>query len=343
MKTLRYYGKKDIRLEDVPEPIPASEEVVIRIAACGICGTDLHTYLQEPPPGSKSIPMVLGHEFSGTIDAVGGNVRNLTPNDRVTVNPGLYCRKCGPCRRGQFSGCKNVGSILGPNNGGFARMVAVPASACHMLPPTVGMDQGAMVELLAVAVHGYHQARLNGSERIAVFGAGPLGLLMLLVLKEKGFGPVVVIEPGEKRRTLALKLGADGVIDPIEEHGKGSMADFLSDESVTVVFECSGNPQAFSSAFNMIGMGGRIVQLGACYGDVPINLFSLLLHEKEIIGSVRYNPGDFPEAIDLLASGNLDVTPLITARIPLEAAVSRGFEALLRPEEGHVKILVTPN
>ncbi len=343
MKALRYYGKRDIRLEEISEPDFGPEEVVIRISACGICGTDLHTYLQEPPPGTGSVPMVLGHEFSGTVIAVGGEVKDLSTGDRVTVNPGIYCRKCGSCRRGQFSVCQNIGSILGPNNGGFAQMIAVPASACHILPPAVDMDQGAMVELLAVAVHAYHQARLNGSEDIAVFGAGPLGLLMLLVLKEKGFETVVVIEPGEKRRNLAWKLGADELIDRIEEGGEGSMEDIFSDNKVLVVFECSGNPQAFSSAFNMIGTGGRMIQLGACYGDVPINLFSLLLHEKEIIGSVRYNPCDFAEAIDLLARRNLDVRPLITARIPLEEAVSRGFDELLRPEEGHVKILVTPN
>ncbi len=349
MKALRWHGRKDVRLEEVPEPPAAPGEVVIRVAACGICGSDLHEYLHGPlyipkiphPLTGVVPPVTLGHEFCGRVAAVGAGVETVQQGDRVTVNPCLLCGQCVWCRRGQFNYCANLGSVGLSRDGALAPFVAVPAYGCHVLPPEVDDQQGASVEPLAVAVHAYRRARLTGVDRVAVVGAGPIGLLMLQVLKAKGAGWVVVVEPREERRRLARALGADAVIDPEAQDPVRAVAQLTEDERVAVAFECVGSAPAFTTALRVAGKGGRVVVVGLVPDTVPTNLLGLVAHEKEIVGSSAY-VDEFPEAIGLLAQGRVRIAPLVTARVPLEDALARGIEALLRREEGHVKILVSP-
>jgi len=234
-----------------------------------------------------------------------------------------------------------LGSVGLSRDGALASFVSVPAYGCHVLPPGVGDEAGASVEPLAVAVHAYRRARLTGVERVAVVGAGPIGLLMLQVLKAKGVGWVVVIEPREERRRLARDLGADAVIDPEAEDPIRAVTRLTEDERVAGAFECVGSAPAFATAVRVAGKGGRVVVVGLVPETVPTNLLGLLAHEKEIVGSSAY-VDEFPEAIGLLAQGRVRIAPLVTARVPLEDALPKGLEALLRREEGHVKILVAP-
>ncbi len=350
MKALRWHGRKDVRLEEVPEPTAAPGEVVIRVAACGICGSDLHEYLHGPlyipkaphPLTGVVPPVTLGHEFCGRVVEVGAGVETVRPGDRVAVNPCLLCGECVWCRRGQWNYCAKLGSVGLCRDGALAPFVAVPAYGCHVLPPETDDTEGASVEPLAVAVHAYRRARLTGVERVAVIGAGPIGLLMLQVLKAKGSGWVVVVEPREERRRLARALGADGVIDPEAEDPIRAVARLTEDERVAVAFECVGSAPAFATALRVAGKGGRVVVVGLVPEAVQTSLLGLLAHEKEIVGSSAY-VDEFPEAIDLLARGRVRIAPLITARIPLEDTIPRGLEALLRREERHVKILVAPD
>lgn len=350
MKALRWHGRKDVRLDEVPQPTAAPGEVVIRVAACGICGSDLHEYLHGPLYISKAPhpltgvvpPVALGHEFCGRVVEVGAGVQTVRRGDRVTVNPCLLCGECAWCRRGQINYCAKLGSVGLSRDGALAPLVGVPAYGCHLLPPEIDDTQGASVEPLAVAVHAYGRARLTGGERVAVIGAGPIGLLTLQVLKAKGTGWVVIVEPREERRRLARALGADAVIDPEVEDPARAVAEMTQGQRVAVAFECVGSAPAFSTAFRAAGKGGRVVLVGLVPENVPTNLLGLLAHEKEVVGSSAY-VDEFPEAIRLLAEGRVRIDPLVTARVPLEDALSRGLEALLKREEGHVKILVTPN
>jgi (R,R)-butanediol dehydrogenase/meso-butanediol dehydrogenase/diacetyl reductase len=200
-------------------------------------------------------------------------------------------------------------------------------------------QRGAAVEPLAVAVHACRKARLTGGERVAVIGAGTIGLLVLQVLRAKGAGWVVVVDPRERCRSLARELGADEAIDPEAEDPVRSIARLTEEERVAVAFECVGSPSAFNTAFRAAGKGGRVVMVGLLPTPVQTNLLGLLVHEKEIIGSSAY-VDEFSEAIELLAQGRVQIEPLITARIPLQDARTRGLEALLRREEEHVKIMV---
>jgi (R,R)-butanediol dehydrogenase/meso-butanediol dehydrogenase/diacetyl reductase len=349
MKALRWHAARDVRLDDIPEPTPGPGEVLVEVAACGICGSDLHEYLHGPvyipksphPLTGMAPPIALGHEFSGRIVGVGAGVTTIRRSDRVAVNPCLVCGECAWCRRGQLNYCAKLGSVGLCRDGGLAPLVTVPAYGCHPLPAEVNDEEGASVEPLAVVLHAYHRARLAPGDRVAVIGAGAIGLLLLQVLRAKGAGWVAMVEPREERRRLAGALGADAVIDPEAEDPARAIARLTADERVDVAFECVGSPAAFATAFRAAGKGGRIILVGLVPEAVPVNLLGLLAHEKELIGSSAY-VDEFPEAIRLLADKRVRIDPLVTARVPLADGVTRGLEALLRREEGHIKILVTP-
>jgi (R,R)-butanediol dehydrogenase/meso-butanediol dehydrogenase/diacetyl reductase len=349
MQALRWHGPRDIRLEDVPAPSPRPGDVLIEVAACGLCGSDVHEYLHGPvyipktphPLTGVLPPVTLGHEFAGRVVAVGAAVDSPRAGDRVAVNPCLLCGTCAWCRRGRGNHCAKLATLGLSRDGALAPLVTAPASGCHILPPEVDDEQGAQVEPLAVVVHACARARLLGGERVAIVGAGAIGLLLLQVLKARGAGFTFVVEPRAERRRLAQELGADDVIDPDAVDAARAIGDRTGGERVEVAFECVGHEAAFATALRAAGKGGRVVLVGLVPEPVAVNLLGLLAHEKEIVGSSAY-VGEFPEAIGLLASGRVRVTPLVTARVPLARGVSDGIEALLRREEGHVKILVTP-
>lgn len=347
MRALRWHARGDLRLDDVPEPRAKAGEVVVRVHTCGICGSDLHEYLHGPiyvPRGPHPLtgmapPLTLGHEFSGRIVEVGAEVDGLREGERVTVNPCLTCGDCVWCRRGQPNYCAKLGTLGLSRDGAFAPLVSVPASGCHPLPDGVDDVAGAAVEPLSVALHAHRRARTLPGERAAVVGAGPIGLLLVQVLKAEGIGWVAAVEPRAERRRLAREVGADAVIDPAEGDPARTLAALTGNERAAVAFECVGSPAAFATALRLAGKGGRVVVVGLVPTNVELNLLGLLAHEKTIIGSSAYTD-EFPASIALLADRRVRVEPLVTAQVPLDEAIPRGLEALRRPEEGHVKIMV---
>lgn len=349
MKAVRWHARRDVRVDEVPEPAAGPGEVVVRVAACGLCGSDLHEYLDGPlyiprgphPLTGQAPPVTLGHEFCGRVVDVGPGVSTVRTGDRVAVNPCLSCGTCRWCRRGQPNHCARLGSLGLSRDGALAPLVAVPASGCHVLPADVGDEAGAFVEPLAVVLHACRRARLTGGEHVAVIGAGPIGLLLVQVLRMRVSGWVAVVEPREARRRLARALGADVAVDPGARDPAAVVAELSEGERAAVAFECVGQAGAFESAFRVVGKGGRVVVVGLVPERAPANLLGLVAHEKEIVGSSAY-VDEFPEAIDLLAAGRVRVEPLVTGRIELADTLPRGLEALLRPEAQHVKILVAP-
>lgn len=349
MKALRWHGVHDVRLDEVSEPAVTPGEVVLAVGACGMCGSDLHEYLHGPvyiprrahPLTGVVPPVTLGHEFSGRVVALGFGVDGLRAGDRVAVNPCLVCGQCAWCRTGRRNHCARLATIGLSRDGAFAPLVAVPAYGCHAVPDAVSDEQAAVVEPLSVAVHACRRARLGPGERVAVVGAGPIGLLVVQVARAFGGAVVAVVEPREDRRRLARTVGAETLLDPATGDAGRALADLTEGQRADVVFECVGNPSAFATALKVAGKGGRVVVVGLLPETVPLNALQLLSHEKELIGSSAY-VDEFPQAIDLLAQGQVRVDPLLTGRVPLERAVADGLEALLRPESGHVKILVVP-
>ncbi len=350
MHALRWHARRDVRLDEVAEPRPGPGEVLVRVAACGICGSDLHEYEDGPvyiptaphPLTGVQPPVTLGHEFCGRVAAVGAGVTGLAEGERVAVNPCLLCGECAWCRRGRPNLCARLGTLGLSRDGAFAPLVAAPASGCHRLPASVDDRAGSFVEPLAVAVHAARRARLEPGARAVVVGAGPVGLLLLQVLRARGVAWVAVVEPREERRRLAAELGATALLDPAAAPDPGRAVAALTDgERAEVAFECVGSEAAFATALRCAGKGGRVVLVGLVPAPVPVSLLALLAHEKELVGSSAYTD-EFPAAIALLAEGRVRVDRLVTGEVPLAAALERGLLALARREAAHVKVLVRP-
>ncbi len=350
MKALRWHGRQDVRLDEMPEPVAGPGEVVVSVAACGLCGSDLHEYMHGPtyiPRGAHPLtgfspPLVLGHEFAGRVVARGDEIEGVDLGDRVVVNPCLWCGQCVWCRRGKFTYCAKLGTIGLSRDGALAPLVAVPAYTCHPLSPGVSDEQAAFVEPLAVALHAANRSRLSRGESAAIVGAGTIGLLLLQVLRLLGVDPIVVMEPRSERRRLAAAFGATALIDPSSEDPVRSLVRLVGEARVDVAFECAGRDVAVATAIRAAGRGGRVVLVGLISAATEVSPLRLVANEKAIIGSSAYEQ-EFSEAVGLLCAGRIEVDSLVTGRLRLEQARADGLDALVDPAGTHLKILVVPN
>lgn len=340
-----WHGARDVRVMDVPAPAPGPAEVAIQVAYCGICGSDLHEYADGPhaipvdtphPESGRMAPLVLGHEFSGTITAAGPDVRDLRPGDRVAVEPHYRCGTCPRCRAGEYNLCRHFGFAGLMGDGGLAELAVLPGYMVHRLPAAVSLRQAAVFEPAAVALHALHRAQLQDGETVAVAGLGPIGLLIVQLAALRGAGRVVAADPSPRRRQLARQLGAEEVTDGA---AAGPLRTAAGGEGADVAFEAAGTGQALRHCLEATRRGGRVTLVGLG-GTVAIDSFALVNNEQSIIASVGYR-AVYPELIRLVAGQGVDLTAIVTATIPLRDVVRDGFEAL-RPATEQVKVLVRP-
>jgi (R,R)-butanediol dehydrogenase / meso-butanediol dehydrogenase / diacetyl reductase len=341
MLAVRWHGRGDVRVEEVPPPAPPGPaEVQLRVRWCGICGTDLEEWLSGPvfipaaaphPVTGARAPLVLGHEFTGVVVAVGAEVTGSWPGQRVAVDTIVSCGTCYWCRRGEVTRCPALGALGLHGDGGLAELCNAPARICLPVPETVADDEAALAEPLAVAVRALRRAGLRPGERVAVVGAGAVGLMAVQAAAAFGAGSVAVVEPLPQRRALAIRLGAGRAVPPGEA---GAL-------EADVAVECTGTASAVGTALQALRSGGRAVLLSIVTQSALIAPMDLIRGEKSLIGSLSHVcDQDFREALQLLGRGAVRAAPLITDRIPLSAAVTGGL-ALLRDEpERHLKILV---
>lgn len=350
MKAAVWYEKRDVRIEDIPNPDPGPGAVRVKVDVCGICGSDLHEYREgpflipsrpHPLTGREGAPVVLGHEFTAKVDVLGEGVKGFQTGDRVTVNALIYCGECSYCRKGQYNMCMKLGSVGFAADGAFAQYTVVPEYALHRLPDTVSDDAGAFVEPLAVAIRAVKRGRLRLGQSAAVIGAGPIGLLVMQVCKAAGASHVFVVEPMAERRDLALKLGATSVIDPVQADPGKTVAAMTGGLRADVAYDCVGTQGSFNTAVKATGRRAVICVAGLALKPVAVPFLQLWGHEKEITFITGYED-EFPAAISLLADARVNVTDLITGRIKLENLVEEGFNALMNEPEKHVKVLVYP-
>lgn len=351
MRAARFHGPGDIRIDEVPDPQVGAGQVEVSVDWCGICGTDLHEYLEGPifipPKGSPhpitgcEMPVVMGHEFAGVVSAVGSGVTGVTEGDRVAVEPYYVCGECSACAAGRYNICRKLGFVgLAGDQGGFAERCVVDQRWIHPLGdlPT---DIGALVEPLAV---GYHAVRLSGIREggtAAVFGAGPIGLVTAAALKAAGAGQVISVEPAAARKQKASGAGADVVLDPTETDVGDAIRDLTGGAGADVAFECAGIDAVLASAIGSVRPGGTVVNV-AIWGHVPqVAMNDLVLSEITVIGSLAYC-GDHTDTIALLRDGKVSAEQFITGRIGLDDLVSGGFRELIDNKEENVKILVSP-
>lgn len=346
MKALRWHDTKDLRLDNIEEPNAKKGEVKLKVEWCGICGSDLHEYTagpifipaEEPHPlsGDKA-PIVMGHEFSGKVIEIGEGVTKVKAGDRVVVEPIYSCGECDACKQGKYNLCTKMGFYgLAGGGGGFSEFTSVPEHMLHKLPETVSYEQGALVEPAAVALHAVKQSKLQVGDKAAVFGTGPIGLLVIEALKAAGAAEIYAVELSEQRRQKAEELGAIA-IDPnngdvVEQIQK------LSNGGVDVSYEVTGIPPVLTQAINSTTFNGETMIVSIFEKEASIHPQNIVLKERTVTGIIGYRDV-FPAVISLMAQGYFPADKLVTKRITLDDVINDGFEGLLK-ERNQIKILV---
>lgn len=339
MRAVRLEAVGRLALRDVPEPVPGPGEVLVRVEACGICGTDRHLLHGEFP---SAPPVTLGHEVSGLVEAVGEGV-TLRPGTRVTLDPNIACGRCEPCRRGRVNLCERLQAIGIHRDGGFAERVLAPEGQAYPLPGTLDPLHGAFCEPLACCLHGMDLAGVRPGASVAVLGGGVIGLLVVQLARLAGAGRIVLSTRQAPRRALAERLGATATIDPSEGDvvsrllGPGGSLPGGAD----VVVECAGVADTVAQSLRLARPGGTVVILGVMpKGErVAVEPFDLLFRELTVFGSFL-NPFAHGRAAALVASGALELDALATRRIGLEEVPA---VVAARPGPGEVKTLIVPS
>jgi threonine dehydrogenase-like Zn-dependent dehydrogenase len=330
----------EVHLEDRPVPEPAPGEVLVEVSHCGICGSDLHLMMEGwGGPGS-----VHGHEFSGTIAAVGEGVEGWAVGEEVVGGPSVKCGTCEGCRSGNPSQCANRGGMeVEGQEGAYAGYVRVDARTLLRVPEGLSLRDAALAEPLAVALHGITRAQVRAGDTVMVFGAGPIGALSVAALVARGIGPVTVVEPGATRPELARALGADRVVHPADLPSYGiHQPEEISPDAVHVVLECSGKRAAMESGLQQLRRGGRLALVGAGIEGPRFDPNRILLNELTICGSFVYDEGGFPAALELLASGELPTDLLID---PTDVPLAGLRDAMASLIDGSIagKVMVVPS
>jgi (R,R)-butanediol dehydrogenase/meso-butanediol dehydrogenase/diacetyl reductase len=335
MKALVYHGRQDLRYQSVPKPSPRPGEVLVKVKYAGMCHTDFNEYANGPifvsqtphARTGRSVPLVLGHEFSGQIVQTGDGASALKAGDRVAVNAVDSCGACPYCIRGQGALCSSAAYIGFNLDGGFAEFATVPAACCHVLLDTVPYRDAVLVEPLSVAVHAVRRAGLEMGASVAIVGGGTLGLCMLQTARAAGARQVFVIEQaGAKRRPCEL-LGGTFLNSKANPGFLQEVFDGTGGRGVEVSFECAGAPAALKTAVEVTRPGGLICVTGIFPGPFPFDFNQLLAGEKTIVMSLAYG-NEFPATIAMLADKRLRADTLITDCVPLSSGCEyiRDFE-----------------
>lgn len=328
-----YHGDGVVKVEEVPVPEPGPDEVVVRIEACGICGSDLQ--IASVPPGHPSTPpVILGHEFVGRIAAVGSAVRDLPVGLRVVMDPDPKCGACAFCRAGRPANCTNIRALGVYRDGALAEYVAAPASCAFPISEDVPADLAALAEPLACVVNATNRAAVRPGESVVVYGAGAIGLLFTAVFAASGASPVVVVEPNPRRRDVALAVGADHALAPDEFAARRAE---LLPLGADVLADAVGS--ALGDAIDAAAMGARIVVFGM-NANAVIPVRQILITDKSLgIFGTYITHFTFPAAIRMIESGSLNLKPIVSDIVPLSDAL----DGLARLRAGEAtKVVIVP-
>jgi (R,R)-butanediol dehydrogenase/meso-butanediol dehydrogenase/diacetyl reductase len=351
MKAARFHGRKDIRIEDIPEPLLRDGAVAIDIAWCGICGTDLHEYLEGPifipatghphPLTHEEEPVTLGHEFSGTITALGAGVTDLAVGENVVVEPYFVCGECAPCKAGHYNLCTKMGFIgLAGGGGGLSEKIVVDRRWVHPIGD-IPLDEAALIEPLSVGHHAFVRSGAKAGDVALVGGAGPIGLLLSAVLKAQGL-TVIITELSEARKAKALSTGvADHVLDPRSDDVVARVLELTDGVGADVCFECTSINAVLDQLIDAVRPAGVIVNVSIWSKPATIDMQKMVLKEIDLRGTIAY-VNDHPATIKLVQDGKVHLAPFITARIPLDRLIDEGFDTLINHNDTAVKIIVHP-
>lgn len=351
MKAARFYGQRDIRIEDIEQPELRPGAVAIDVAWCGICGSDLHEYLEGPifisepghehPLSGESYPVTMGHEFSGTVTALGEGVDDLTVGESVIVEPYFVCGECAQCKAGHYNLCVKMGFIgLAGGGGGLSEKIVVDRRWVHSVGD-IPLDEAALIEPLSVGHHAAMLANPQAGQVALVGGAGPIGLLTSAVLKALGV-TVIMSELSEARKQKALSSGvADFVVDPSKENVIEFVKSKTGGVGADMAFECTSVNVVLDTLVDAVRPRGSVVVVSIWSKPATVDMHKIVLKEIALKGSIAY-AGDHPATIELVKSGKIDLKPFITGKIGLDSLVDEGFDTLINRNETAVKVLVSP-
>lgn len=343
MKALLLSEYKNLELKDMPAPVPGPDDVLVQVAACGICGSDVHGY--DGSTGRRIPPIVMGHEAAGVVAAIGCEVSGFAKGDRVTFDSTVYCGVCDFCRKGEVNLCNNR-QVVGVScdefrrHGAFAEYVTVPARILYPLPPALSYAEAAMLEAVSVALHGVHVSGMKGGESVLVIGAGMIGLLLLQAARAAGAARVFVADIDATRLKLAADLGADKTLQLSGAEVLGEVLRLTEGRGVDVVLEAVGRNETVVSAIDCVRKGGTVSLVGNITPQVTIPLQKVVSRQIRLQGSCA-SSGEYPEAMQLIAEGKIKVGPLITAVAPLTDG-PEWFRRLYAREPNLMKIVLDP-
>ena len=332
MQALLLSAYKQLELADLPRPSLAADEVLLRVAACGVCGSDVHGY--DGSSGRRIPPIVMGHEAAGVVAEVGAGARGWSVGDRVTFDSTLYCGRCAFCLRGEVNLCDNrqVFGVSCPEyrrNGAFAEYLAVPERVLYRLPDALSFEHAAMIEAVSVGLHAVRVASFEAGETAMVLGAGMIGTLIVQALRAAGAARITAVDPDPSRLAMAERSGAHAVAKPGE-----------AASGFDHVFEAVGAASTVAAAVGAVRKGGTVTLVGNIASEVPLPLQAVVTRQIRLQGSAA-SAGEYPRAIELLASRQVDVAPLISAVAPLSEGAAY-FRRLHAREANLMKVVLTP-
>lgn len=343
MKAAVLHAVNDLRVESIPTPKPGPGEALVKIGSCGVCGSDVPRVFVK---GTYHFPTVCGHEFAGTV--AGGD--GLAVGTPVTVFPLLWCGKCPECERGEYARCLDYGYLGSRSDGGFAEYVVAPLRNCLPLPKGVSVEEGAMTEPAAVALHAVKRSGLKAGETVAVFGAGPIGLMVAQWARALGAARVLVFDVAPRSLELARNLGFSEVFDSKAKDPVKQVEELTAGRGADVTLEAAGVPATFTAAVGAAAAGGRVVMLGNPSGDVtlPAKLISQMMRrELALLGTWNSSysatglPDDWRTVLAAVAAGTVKLKPLITHRFGLDDTL-KGLSVLKDRKEFVSKVLINP-
>jgi L-iditol 2-dehydrogenase len=342
MKALLLSKYRHLEITDLPTPTPGPDEVLIRVAACGICGSDVHGY--DGSTGRRIPPLVMGHEAAGTVVSLGSGVTGLFEGDRITLDSTVFCGTCQYCLRGEINLCDRR-KVLGVSctdyrcAGAFAEYVAVPRRIVHLLPENLSFSEAAMLEAVSVALHAASLSNVAWGETALVLGAGMIGLLTVQALRVSGCSSVYVADVDASRLMLAANLGASTLLATGEDL-VSQIASLTHERGVDLAVEAVGVDETVCTAIDCVRKGGRVTLVGNVSPEVMLPLQKVVTRQIRLQGSCA-SAGEYPQAIEFIASGKIQVRPLITAVAPLEEG-PQWFERLYSREPNLMKVILTP-
>jgi L-iditol 2-dehydrogenase len=343
MKTLVLTEYNHFEIQDWPEPEIGPEEVLVRVRACGICGSDVHG--MDGSTGRRQPPIVMGHEAAGVIARLGPGVRGWAEGDRVTFDSTVYCGHCWFCRRGDINLCDNR-RVLGVScndyrrHGAFAEYVAVPQHILYRVPDAVRFEHAAMVEPLSIALHAVHRTLIMLDDTAVVVGAGMIGLLAVQALRAAGCGRIIAVDLDERRLDLACRVGADEALRPDAADVRAVVLERTAGRGADIALEAVGFSPTVQLAAACLRKGGQLTLIGNLAPSVEFPLQAVVTREITVLGSCA-SRGDYPACLDLLARGAIDLEPLLSAVAPLDEGPT-WFERLHAGKEGLMKVVLVP-